>query len=89
MNKGYLLQPVIDKGLSLMLKGNQLSSDMLSIWYRYADSIMRLACTDSKNMIYYNQFLNLEITLNLNRNIDPIQQLHQMLQFLIQIQARL
>lgn len=89
MNKGYLLQPVIDKGLSLMLKGNQLSSDMLSIWCRYADSIMRLACTDSKNMIYYNQFLNLEITLTLNRNINPIQQLHQMLQFLIQTQAKL
>ena len=89
MNKGYLLQPVIDKGLSLMLKGNQLSSDMISIWFRYADSIMRLVCTDSKSMIYYNQFLNLEITLNLNRNINPIQQLHQMLQFLIQTQAKL
>lgn len=84
MNKGYMLQPVIMKGMELQKQGSSLSDEMLSIWENYAESIMRLICTSTNQQTYYFQYINFrscQMTM-----MKPSDRLNLQLNYLIGIQ---
>lgn len=85
MNKGYMLQPVISKGIELLGRGDVLSEEMLSIWEDYADSILRLICTSVSQQVYHMQYTNLRICQSIT--IKPNERLSLLLNYLIRIQT--
>lgn len=87
MNRGYMLQPVISKGIELLGRGDTLSAEMVSIWESYADSILALICTTTSQQIYLMQYTNLRVCLPVNWL--PNVRLKQLLDCLIRIQPML
>lgn len=85
MNRGYMLQPVISKGIELLGRGDALSEEMLSIWEDYADSILGLICTSIGQQVYHMQYTNLRICQSIT--IKPNERLNQLLNYLIRIQS--